>query len=118
MLILQGYTKGLVEETFSSHVEFVLREPILFGDYRNTLTGEPRVYEDVVDYEAVKAVFEEVRGALDVVFRAVKGVFEEVRRALEVVFRTVKGVFEEVKGALEVVFRAVKAVFEEVRGAL
>ena len=38
----------------------MLREPILFGDYRNSLTGEARVYEDVVDYEAAKAVFEEV----------------------------------------------------------
>lgn len=38
----------------------MLREPILFGDYRNCLTGEARVYEDVVDYEAAKAVFEEV----------------------------------------------------------
>lgn len=38
-----------------------MREPILFGDYRNSLTGEPRVYEDVVDYEASKALFEEVR---------------------------------------------------------
>jgi dynein heavy chain len=51
----------LLEEKFSSHLDFVLREPILFGDYRNALTGEPRVYEDVVDYEAAKAVFEEVR---------------------------------------------------------
>ena len=46
----------------------MLREPILFGDYRNSLTGEPRVYEDVVDYEAAKAVFEEVRYCSDFIY--------------------------------------------------
>ena len=33
----------------------------MFGDYRNALTEDPRLYEDIVDYEAAKAVFDEVR---------------------------------------------------------
>lgn len=37
-----------------------MRDPCLFGDYRNTLTEDPRLYEDVVDYDASKAIFEEV----------------------------------------------------------
>ena len=41
-------------------MDYALREPTLFGDYRNALTEEPRLYEDMVDYEATKAIFEEV----------------------------------------------------------
>jgi len=38
-----------------------MREPLLFGDYRNTLEeSEPRLYEDLQDYEATKALFTEV----------------------------------------------------------
>lgn len=41
-------------------MDTVNREPILFGDYRNALTEDPRLYEDIVDYEAAKAIFDEV----------------------------------------------------------
>jgi len=51
---------SLIQEHFADHVEYVEREPILFGDYRNALTEEPRLYEDMVDYDAAKAIFEEV----------------------------------------------------------
>lgn len=50
----------LIEEHFPDTVEYVTREPSLYGDYRNALTEEPRLYEDLVDYEAAKALFEEV----------------------------------------------------------
>lgn len=61
MLLFQGHVNVLLEDSFSDHFEYVVRDPILFGDFRNALTEEPRVYEDVVDYEATKAIFEEVR---------------------------------------------------------
>ena len=51
-----------MEQNFTSYVDTVNREPILFGDYRNSLTEDPRLYEDVVDYEAAKAIFDEVGG--------------------------------------------------------
>ena len=51
---------NLIEEHFPDTFDYVLREPILFGDYRNALTEEPRLYEDLVDYDAAKAIFEEV----------------------------------------------------------
>ena len=57
----QGHVNVLLENSFSDYFEYVVRDPILFGDFRNALTEEPRVYEDVVDYEATKAIFEEVR---------------------------------------------------------
>ena len=42
-------------------MEYALRDPILFGDFRNTLEeSEPRFYEDIQDFEACKAVFQEV----------------------------------------------------------
>ena len=56
----QGYIEELVEQNFTNYVDTVNREPILFGDYRNSLTEDPRLYEDIVDYEAAKAIFDEV----------------------------------------------------------
>lgn len=36
-----------------------MRDPILFGDYRTALSEtEPRVYEDIQDYDASKALFQ------------------------------------------------------------
>lgn len=58
--IVNGYLNELVEQNFTSYIDTVSREPILFGDYRNALTEDPRLYEDVVDYEAAKAIFDEV----------------------------------------------------------
>lgn len=40
----------------------MLRDPLLFGDYRNALDEEEiRYYEDLLDYEAVYFLFQEVR---------------------------------------------------------
>ena len=40
---------------------YVFRDPILYGDYRNALElGEPRIYEDLQDYEAAKALLEQI----------------------------------------------------------
>ena len=37
------------------------RKPILFGDYRTALKeDEPKIYEDLDDYQVVKSIFEEV----------------------------------------------------------
>lgn len=36
-----------------------MKDPILFGDYRCALSEtEPRVYEDIQDYDASKALFQ------------------------------------------------------------
>ncbi|CAK1584360.1 unnamed protein product [Parnassius mnemosyne] len=41
--------------------EYVLRDPLLFGDYRNALDeDEVRYYEDLLDYEAVYFLFQEI----------------------------------------------------------
>lgn len=41
--------------------EYVFRDPLLFGDYRNALDEEEvRYYEDLLDYEAVYFLFQEV----------------------------------------------------------
>lgn len=42
-------------------VNYVMRDPILFGDFRNAVDeSEPRYYEDLLDYDAISALFEEV----------------------------------------------------------
>ncbi|XP_058491324.1 dynein axonemal heavy chain 10 [Solea solea] len=59
--LVQGHIKNLIEEHFKSDMEAVIRDPILFGDYRNALSeSEPRVYEDIQDYDASKALFQEI----------------------------------------------------------
>lgn len=56
---VQGHIKNLIEEHFKSDMEAVMRDPILFGDYRTALSDtEPRVYEDIQDYDASKALFQ------------------------------------------------------------
>ena len=38
-----------------------MRDPLLYGDYRTALQPEqPRIYEDIQDYEAAKGLFDEV----------------------------------------------------------
>ncbi|XP_071441594.1 dynein axonemal heavy chain 10 [Hetaerina americana] len=47
---------GLKEES-----EYSLRNPMLFGDFRNaTVEDEPRFYEDLLDYDAVFALMQEI----------------------------------------------------------
>ena len=56
---VQGHLKNLIEEHFKSDLEAAMRDPILFGDYRTALNeSEPRVYEDIQDYDAAKALFQ------------------------------------------------------------
>lgn len=54
-----------IEETittnFPDQLEYSMRDPILFGDYRNAMSeDEPRDYEDLLDYDAVFHLFQEV----------------------------------------------------------
>ncbi|XP_052412947.1 dynein axonemal heavy chain 10 [Carassius gibelio] len=59
-ITVQGHIKNLIEEHFRSDLDSALRDPILFGDYRTALKSEPRVYEDILDYDASKALFQEI----------------------------------------------------------
>ncbi|XP_037090995.1 dynein heavy chain 10, axonemal-like [Pollicipes pollicipes] len=50
-----------VGERSEEWTDYVLRDPILFGDYRNALEEDvPRLYEDMQDYDASKALFQEI----------------------------------------------------------
>nr|XP_015221526.1 PREDICTED: dynein heavy chain 10, axonemal [Lepisosteus oculatus] len=60
-VLVQGHIKNLIEEHFKADLESAIRDPILFGDYRAALNeAEPRVYEDIQDYDASKALFQEI----------------------------------------------------------
>ncbi|XP_064619187.1 dynein axonemal heavy chain 10-like isoform X2 [Lineus longissimus] len=55
------HIEALLDESFKKHMEYVVREPSLFGDYRTAMDeSEPRLYEDIQDYEAAKALFQEI----------------------------------------------------------
>lgn len=55
----------MVTEHFNDDVEVVMRDPILFGDFRMALhEEETRIYEDIQDYEAAKALFQVRWGSL------------------------------------------------------
>ncbi|NXD07257.1 DYH10 protein, partial [Nothocercus nigrocapillus] len=59
--LVQGHIKHLIEENFPDDLEPAMRDPILFGDFRTALSeGEPRIYEDIQDYDAAKALFQEI----------------------------------------------------------
>ncbi|XP_074463065.1 dynein axonemal heavy chain 10 [Larus michahellis] len=59
--LVQGHVKNLIEENFRDDLEYAMRDPILFGDFRMALSeGEPRIYEDIQDYDAAKALFQEI----------------------------------------------------------
>uniref|UniRef100_UPI00398F6830 dynein axonemal heavy chain 10 isoform X2 n=1 Tax=Pristiophorus japonicus TaxID=55135 RepID=UPI00398F6830 len=59
--LVQDQITKLIEQHFPSVLAQAIRDPILFGDYRTFMhEGEPRVYEDIQDYEAAKALFEEI----------------------------------------------------------
>ena len=63
-LYFQELMKKLADDVpqLKPNKDYIFRDPILFGDYRNALDiGEPRIYEDIQDYEAAKALFEQVR---------------------------------------------------------
>lgn len=46
-------------EHFEDDAEVAMRDPILFGDFRMALhEEETRIYEDIQDYEAAKALFQ------------------------------------------------------------
>ncbi|KAL2092820.1 hypothetical protein ACEWY4_012618 [Coilia grayii] len=58
---VQKHVKALLEEHFPADLEATMRDPILFGDYRSALNdAEPRIYEDIQDYDASKALFQEI----------------------------------------------------------
>ncbi|KAF0872101.1 DYH10 protein, partial [Crocuta crocuta] len=59
--LVQDHIGTLVMEHFNDDVEVVMRDPILFGDFRTALQEEEaRIYEDIQDYEAAKALFQEI----------------------------------------------------------
>uniref|UniRef100_A0A452SER6 Dynein axonemal heavy chain 10 n=1 Tax=Ursus americanus TaxID=9643 RepID=A0A452SER6_URSAM len=59
--LVQDCIRDLVTEHFNNDVEVVMRDPILFGDFRMALQEEEtRIYEDIQDYEAAKALFQEI----------------------------------------------------------
>ena len=64
--VVSGQLSQLLAETVGQRsdawTEYVLRDPVLFGDYRSALEADvPRLYEDIQDYDAAKALFQEVR---------------------------------------------------------
>uniref|UniRef100_A0A8C9QGL1 Dynein axonemal heavy chain 10 n=1 Tax=Spermophilus dauricus TaxID=99837 RepID=A0A8C9QGL1_SPEDA len=59
--LVQDHIGNLVLEHFEEDEEVVMRDPILFGDFRMALhEEETRIYEDIQDYEAAKALFQEI----------------------------------------------------------
>ncbi|XP_060518939.1 LOW QUALITY PROTEIN: dynein axonemal heavy chain 10 [Cylas formicarius] len=49
------------EEEEIDVVEYAMRDPLLFGDFRNACNiGEQRDYEDLLDYDAVYFLFQEI----------------------------------------------------------
>ncbi|KAI9102678.1 dynein heavy chain and region D6 of dynein motor-domain-containing protein [Phlyctochytrium arcticum] len=51
----------LVLDAFESDEEYITRNPCLFGDFRHALQEETaRLYEDLLDFTAVRSIFQEI----------------------------------------------------------
>lgn len=49
------------EEPELTDHEYIMRDPLLFGDYRNAMNeDEPRYYEDLLDYDAIYFLLQEI----------------------------------------------------------
>ncbi|MCO5597847.1 hypothetical protein L7F22_051931 [Adiantum nelumboides] len=59
--IVQKKIIDVVGQKHGNDLEYVSKNPILYGDYRNTLNiAEARLYEDMGDYASIKVLFEEI----------------------------------------------------------
>lgn len=62
---MRAHIESEINSTFEEEpqvIEYALRDPLLFGDYRNACNEEePRYYEDLLDYEAIFSLFMEVK---------------------------------------------------------
>ncbi|XP_046382890.1 dynein axonemal heavy chain 10 [Ischnura elegans] len=58
---MQLHIRSTLHKYFPDESEYALRDPMLFGDFRNaTMEEEPRFYEDLLDYDAVFALMQEI----------------------------------------------------------
>jgi len=49
--LVKGHLVGLLEAHYKDKMEFIMRDPILYGDFVNTLDpSEPRLYESIEDF--------------------------------------------------------------------
>ena len=59
--LANDFIEEIIEERFEQHADYALRNPLLFGDYRTAMDDDAaRIYEDILDYAAAKALFQEL----------------------------------------------------------
>uniref|UniRef100_A0A8D9AKK0 Dynein heavy chain 10, axonemal n=1 Tax=Cacopsylla melanoneura TaxID=428564 RepID=A0A8D9AKK0_9HEMI len=59
--LMYRHISDAVQKSFPPDASFIMRDPLLFGDFRNALKqNEPRHYEDLLDYSAVGHLFTEI----------------------------------------------------------
>ncbi|CAF4355953.1 unnamed protein product, partial [Adineta steineri] len=86
--------QSLVEDqaVLKSHSEVIFRQPSLFGDYRTALdVGEAQIYEDIVDYDAARPIFEEILQEYNEQFTRMNLVlFEDAIEHLTRIYRVIR----------------------------
>lgn len=80
--MIQNLVRESIKEYFEPYVDHTLRNPVLFGDFRNALTHntDQRYYEDLLDFEAVFFLFQEVDF---LVFILVNSICEKIQQNME-----------------------------------
>ena len=57
-VLVREHLVALLEAHYHEKLEFIMRDPILYGDYTNTLDpSEPRLYESIEDFETAQVRF-------------------------------------------------------------
>ena len=74
--VVLGQIEKIVTDKFAAQREVVLQDPVLFGDFVNMLEpSEPRLYEDLGDFEKVKPIVEEILAEYNTKQKAMNLVF-------------------------------------------
>jgi hypothetical protein len=60
-MVMSELMKKTIEKHFPEDRKFIMRDPLLFGDYSNAMNEDgSRIYEDLLDYDAIYYLFQEV----------------------------------------------------------
>jgi dynein heavy chain len=82
----------LVLDSFPAQEEYICKTPILFGDFRNSLQeDQARLYEDLLDFGAVKPIFRELLAEFNEKVRAMNLVlFDDALEHLTRIHRIIR----------------------------
>jgi dynein heavy chain len=84
LAFVNGEIEKLIRERFSDHAEHAMTDPVIFGDYELAVrritedAEDPRLYQDLVGYNKIRRIFDEVLESYNVEYKPMTLVLFEV----------------------------------------